>query len=118
MSPTLNTIDTSADIIPVHSLSPRTCMSTTIISCILLQRLPEGRLCEELYDETPANLHEMHSCHRTSLCSLFTSELAELSVDSVAQTAKTSSLIIASITSAKIPSPHLFLLIDHTSSKI
>ena len=79
---------------------------------------PEGRLHKELYDETPANLHEMCSCHRTSLRSLFTSELAELSVDSVAQTAETSSLIIASITSVKIPSPHSFLLIDHTSSRI
>ena len=78
----------------------------------------EGRLREELYDETPANLHETHSCHCTSLRSLFTSELAELSVDSVAQTAEISSLIITSITSAKIPSPHSFLLIDHTSSKI
>ena len=45
MSPTLNTIDTSADIIPVHSLSPHTCMSTTIISCILLQRLPLRAIC-------------------------------------------------------------------------
>ena len=78
----------------------------------------EGCLCEELYNETPANLHKTCSCHCMSLRSLFTSELAELSVDSVAQTAETSSLIIASITSAKIPSPHSFLLIDHTSSKI
>ena len=52
------------------------------------------------------------------LSPILTSELAQLNVDSVAQTAETLPLITASITSAKIPDPHLFLLIDHTPSKI
>ena len=116
MSPTLNMIDTSADIIYPCSQPQSSHMYER--DDHIMHSPAEGHLCEELYDETPANLHETRSCHCTSLRSLYTSELAELSVDSVTQTAETSSLIITSITSAKIPSPHSFLLIDHTSSKI
>ena len=104
-----NTIDTNADIIPVHSLSFCACMSAMIISCILLQRLPLRVICTKNFTmkHLPTSTkcvhvqgiyHFDHSCHCTSLHSLYTSKLAELSVDSVTQTAETLSLIIASLT--------------------
>ena len=86
----------------------------------------KGHLHKELYNEAPAKCSHARAYHHhtsppLSLSPILTSELAELHIDCVTQTAETSPLIIASITSVKILFPHsfhLFLLIDHTPSKI